>query len=87
MRPEIEYQFSYEKLLIKAAVYMSCGMHPEDACRSFDYVGSQYVAQLTPRDRLATHIDDLRLVHPVFDEPAAAAQRMCRVAEQHKNAG
>jgi hypothetical protein len=29
----------------------------------------------------------LRLVHPVFDEPAAAAQRMCRVAEQHENAG
>ena len=72
---------------MKAAVNVSCGMHPEDACRSFEYVWSKYVAQMTPRDRIATHLDDLRLVHPVFDELPAAAQRMCRIADQHENAG
>lgn len=53
-RSEVEHQLSNEKLLMKAAVNMPCVVCPEDACRSFEYVGSQHVAQVAPRDRLAT---------------------------------
>ena len=63
---------------MKAAVDMSRGVCPEDARGPLEDVGSQYVAQVTPRHRFTTKLDDLRLVHPIFNQPAAAALAQAR---------
>ncbi len=72
---------------METAVDMPGGVYPEDARGTFEYVWSQYIAQMSRRHRFTTHLDDLRLVHPLFNESAAAAQRVCRIADYHEDAG
>ena len=72
---------------MEAAVHMPGGVCPEHARGAFEYVGSQYVAHMASRHRFTAHFDDLRLVHPLFDESTTATQRVCRIADYHEDAG
>ena len=72
---------------MEAAVNMPGGVCPEHARGTFEYVGSQYIAQMASRRRFTTHFDDLRLVHPLFNESTTATQRVCRIADNHKDTG
>lgn len=87
VRSEIEQHFLDRQFLVEATVNPPRRMHAKDARRHFDYVRTQHVSEMSDSIGLTTYLDDMRFVHSLLHQFAAAAQGPRTVAEGHEGTG